>query len=160
MPRCFTRRWDRPVSEDQEADPEHLSWRVPRWLPLLKIGAAVVFALVGPLLSSGDTLIVILAYVIAAGFAIYASRDLVAPVRLRADPDGVTVVTGFGRNQRFAWADVDRIRMDSRRRLFGLTNTMLEIDADDRLFLYGRYDLDADSDDVVKTLNRLKNAAT
>ena len=65
------------------------------------------------------------------GLAGWALRDLIAPVRLAADADGVTVVTGFARRRRhLPWAQIERVRVDRRDRL-GLRSEMLEIDAGD-----------------------------
>ena len=38
---------------------------------------------------------VVIGLVVAVGLAVYGLRDLLAPVRLAADGDGLTVVTGF-----------------------------------------------------------------
>lgn len=86
---------------------------------------------------------------------LYALRDVVAPVRLAADPDGLTVIVGYAGRRRLAWSQVELIRVDDRER-FGLRSRMLEIDAGESLHLFSEYDLGASVEDVAEELARLR----
>lgn len=88
---------------------------------------------------------------VVAAIVAWALRDLVAPVRLAVGPDGVDVVTGFGRRRRLGWPEIERVRVDVRRR-----SRMLEIDVGDHLYLFSRYDLDADLDRVADVVNEAR----
>ncbi|HEX6074684.1 MAG TPA: PH domain-containing protein [Micromonosporaceae bacterium] len=119
-----------------------------------KLGAAVVLAVVGPLLvRDRPGLILILAAAVAVGT--YALRDILAPVRLAADGEGVTVVTGFATKRRIPWRDVERIRVDERRR-FGLRSALLEIDAGSSLHLFGASELGTPVEDAAEALRHLR----
>src|SRR5512132_3065719 len=104
-------------------------WRVDRRLALLKAVGVPVFALIAFALRD-DLPGLVLAVVAAVVLAVYAMRDVIAPVRLAADQDGVTVVTGFAGRRRIPWDEVERIRVDVRSRL-GLRAELLEIDTGD-----------------------------
>jgi hypothetical protein len=117
-------------------------FRVDRKLTTAKVAGTGFFLLLALYfeLSSGDPARVgfaLLAALVAGG---YALRDLAAPVRLRADADGITVVTGFAGRDRLRWDQIERIRVDSRSRL-GTRSEMLEIDAGETLHLFSGYDL-------------------
>ncbi|MEZ0070687.1 PH domain-containing protein [Planotetraspora sp. GP83] len=131
-------------------EPRH-EWRVPGRITVLKaVGAAVCLALA----LVGDRLQLFLAGVAALGFAVLVIRDLIAPVRLAAGEDGL-VVAGLAGKERVSWNDVDRIRVDSRRR-YGLTTELLEIDAGDQIHLFSRFDLGESVFDVAEALIRLR----
>jgi hypothetical protein len=130
-------------------------WRIRPVLPVTKgLGAVAVVVLV---LAFGreDPVQWVLAGAVAIALAGWALRDVVAPVRLAADREGVTVVTGFAGRRRLGWAQIERIRLDRRERL-GLASEMLEIDADDALFLFTMHDLGADPHDVLAELEQLR----
>ncbi|WP_055478585.1 PH domain-containing protein [Sphaerimonospora mesophila] len=127
-------------------EPRH-EWRVPWQVVALKIAGAVLF---GVLATIGDHHQLFLAGVVALGFAVVAVRDLVVPVRLSAGADGL-VVAGLAGRERVSWNDVDRIRVDSRRR-YGLTTELLEIEAGDQVHLFSRFDLGASVFDVADEL--------
>lgn len=148
----------RPGTEpgDAPAEPTQVSFRVDRRLTALRAGGFVAFV-IGALLA-GDPVAKAFAIGAAAVLAVYAVRDVVAPVRLAADTDGVTVVTGFARRHRLAWSDIDRLRLDERRRL-GTRSEFVEIDADDQLYLFSTYDLGSRCHDAVEALARLHAAA-
>ncbi|MFF5175576.1 PH domain-containing protein [Micromonospora sp. NPDC000089] len=126
-------------------------WRVPAALPVVKLAGALVLALLGALLSDGDRVQLVLAVVAGLALAGWALRDLLAPVRLAVDPDGITVIDGFAGRRLLPWPTVERIRVDRRSRL-GLTGETLEIDAGESLHLFGRYDLDAPPAEVAEAL--------
>ncbi|MFI0483305.1 PH domain-containing protein [Actinomadura sp. 9N215] len=129
-------------------------WRVPHGQVAVKCaGAAAVTALV--VLYSQDRQFLFLAVAAAIGLNALALRDLVAPVRLAADGDGVTVVTGYARRRRVRWDEVTAIRVDERRRLL-LHTRMLEIETVDDLHLLSAFDLGADVHDVADELYRLR----
>jgi hypothetical protein len=54
-----------------------------------------------------------------------------------------------------AWSEIDRVRVDRRRR-----SRLLEVDTGDQRYLFSRYELDADLDDVAAELEarRLRSA--
>ena len=131
-------------------------WRIKSVLPVAKaLGAVAVLVLV---LAFGrdDPVQWFLAVTATVGLAGWALRDLIAPVRLAADPDGVTVVVGYAGRRRLAWSQIDRVRMDRRERL-GLRTRLLELDAGDSLYLFSEHDLGADPEEVLGTLLALRS---
>jgi hypothetical protein len=128
-------------------------WRVPRKVPVGKLVVAAIVALLG-LAGATEAWQLGVAAVAVAGLMAWAVRDLAAPVRLAADPTGVTVTTGFARRRRLPWSRVERVRVDARRR-----SRVLEVDAGDTLYLFSRYDLGADLDEVASELDALRPAA-
>ncbi|MFC0533006.1 PH domain-containing protein [Phytohabitans kaempferiae] len=135
-----------------------LSWRVPWKVPAAKLGVAAGILAIGLLFADGDVVRLVLAAVVAAALAVWAARDLLAPVRLAADPAGVTLVAGFAGRRRVAWSRIERVRVDSRPRL-GIRSEMLEIDAGESLHLFSEYDLGAPPADVAAALESLSGAA-
>lgn len=133
------------------------AWRVSRNLTMLKVAGAVVFLAVAVLFGGGDSTRVVVAVLAAVVLGIYALRDVVAPVRLAADPDGITIVTGFAGRRTLPWNAIERIRVDERRRL-GTRSQLLEIDAGESLHLFSAYELNAPVEDVVETLNSIRGA--
>lgn len=131
-------------------EPRH-EWRVPRRIVALKAAGAALCAV---LALAGDGRQLFLAGVAALGLALFAGRDVVAPVRLAAGEDGL-VVTGLSGRERISWNDVDRIRVDTQRR-YGLTTQLLEIDAGEQIHLFSRFDLGRPVVDVAETLMRLR----
>ncbi|WP_338071593.1 PH domain-containing protein [Actinomadura bangladeshensis] len=115
--------------------------------------AAAVTALI--VLYSHDPQFLFLAAAAAIGLNALALRDLVAPVRLAADGDGLTVVSGYAGHRSIAWDEVTTIRVDERRRLL-LNTRMLEIETTDDLHLLSAFDLGADVHDVADELYRLR----
>jgi hypothetical protein len=145
-------------AQSPAAAPAELRWRVNSGLTALKIGAAVLFVVAALLAATADPAglaIGLGAAVVAAGFAV---RDLVAPVRLAADPTGATVVSGFAGHRHLPWAAIERIRVDERRRL-GVRSQLLEIDAGDSLHLFSGYELSAPCADVAALLESLRAGA-
>lgn len=130
-------------------------WRIDRGRTMIKFVAAALFVLVGLFFGAGDPTRLGLALAVAAGFAGFAARDLLVPVRLAADYDGVTVVTGFAGRRRLAWAEIERVRVDVRPRL-GTRSELLEIDTGESLYLFSAHELGAPVDDVADTLTRLR----
>ncbi len=129
-------------------------WRVSRALPVLKGAGAVIFALVA-FGYPADRAQTVVAGAGAAVLAVLALRDLVAPVRLAADATGLTVVSGYASRRHIPWRDIERIRVDERRRL-GLRSQLLEIDTGQRLYLLSGYELTAAPEDVVNELRTMR----
>jgi hypothetical protein len=105
----------------------------------VKLIAAAFFALLGLFIAT-DLVGRSLAAVAAVGLAGYAARDLVFPVRLRADAEGVTLIAGVARRRRLPWSQIQRVRVDERHRL-GLRTELLEIDTGDELHFLSERDL-------------------
>ncbi|MGH3656270.1 MAG: PH domain-containing protein [Micromonosporaceae bacterium] len=146
---------DRTPGPDTDArSPTRLHWRVPLGIVVLKAAGACVFLLAG-LLFARDSASVAVAVAAAALAGLYALRDLLAPVRLAADGDGVTVVTGFATLRRIRWREVERIRIDERSRL-GMRSALLEIDTGSSLYLFGASELGTPVEDVADALRRLR----
>lgn len=131
-------------------------WRVSRPIVVLKGAGTVAGALLA--LTAGSPQLLAFAIVITVAMAGLTLRDLLAPVRVAADDEAVTVVTGYVGHQRIPWAEVERIRVDERRRLGRLTE-YLEIDSGDMVHLYSRYELDAQCGEVAESLRRYTQMA-
>jgi len=125
-------------------------WHVDRSLLVAKIIGVVAFALIPQVLglNLGSRWFGVL---VAVVLAVYAARDVVAPVRLSADAEGVTVISGYAGHRRLAWSEIDRIRVDSRRR-----SEFLEVDVEDALHLFSRYDLGMPPTDALAMLERVR----
>jgi hypothetical protein len=130
-------------------------WRVPPWLIWLRAAGAVLIAGAAALFGRYDRPALVLLGVVAIALAAFAVRDLRAPVRLAADSGGLTVVDGFAGTRRLAWPDIAAIRVDERSRL-GRRVQLLEIDADDRLYLFSSYELSAPCADVARRLEAIR----
>jgi hypothetical protein len=129
-------------------------WRVSAGYAALKCAVTVVLVVVA-IFFAGDQRAFIAALVAAAVAGGYALRDLLAPVRLAADPEGITVISGYAGHRRLGWAQVERIRVDARSRA-GLRTELLEIDTGDMLHLLSTYDLNARVADVADELLRIR----
>ncbi|MEH0822221.1 MULTISPECIES: PH domain-containing protein [Micromonospora] len=132
-------------------------WRVPREVPVIKALGALALVALGLVFAAGDPVRPALAGLAAAGLLGWALRDVVAPVRLAVDPDGLTVLRGFAGRRRLPWDAVEAIRLDRRSRR-GITAETLEIDAGESLHLFGRRDLDAPLDEVAAALTEARPA--
>jgi hypothetical protein len=136
--------------------PTSMSWRVSPPLAWAKGVATAAFLLVA-IVYWEDRTQAFAALVGAVLLGIYAARDVIAPVRLAADGDGVTVTSGFSGRKRLAWSEIERVHVDQRTRL-GLRSEMLEIDAGESLHLFSTYDLNAPCSDVEESLRQLRDA--
>jgi hypothetical protein len=132
-------------------------WRIKPVLPVTKLLGAVAVAVLVVAFGRRDPVQWFLVVVVALGLAIWALRDLIAPVRLAADPDGVTVVVGYAGRRRLAWSQIETVRVDRRDRL-GVRAEMLELDAEDSLYLFSMHDLGAAPDEVLEALVALRSA--
>jgi len=131
-----------------------VSWRVDRRVLIAKTVGAVVFAgaAVATYPNVDQMLVATLA---AAGLAVLALRDRLAPVRVAADEGGVTVVAGFAGRRRLAWSDLERVRVDERKRV-SLRSEVLELDAGDNLYFFSATELSAPCFEVAERLAALK----
>jgi hypothetical protein len=144
-------------SGDSEPQGE-LRWRVNPRLTALKLAVAVLF-LIAALFFRSDPAGVVIALAAALALGAFALRDLLVPVRLAADPTGVTVVSGFADRRHLPWERIERIRVDERRRL-GVRSQLLEIDTGDSLHLFSGYELSASCAEVATLLQALRSQAT
>lgn len=137
-------------SRDPGAEPDEPDRRIRRSFgPDLRFTAAaavglVLFALLALVApdAPGRFLFVLAAVLLLA----YVVSDLVFRPRVEMSTEGLAV-NAPGARLRCAWADVDRIELDSRRR-FGLAARTIEIDAADRLLVFSRRALGADPEEV------------
>ena len=132
-------------------------WRVASTPTLVKFAGALLLAAVA-VLSGEERERLLLAGVGALALGVYGLRDLVAPVRLSADAEGVTVVSGFARRRRVPWREIERVGLGEHRSL-GLRTEILEIDAGESLHLFSRYDLGAPCAEAAETLREMRDAA-
>jgi hypothetical protein len=131
-----------------------MEWRVPTRTTVLKFAAAVAFLVLGVVVAR-DLVAIVVAGLAALALAVFGMRDLFAPVRLAAHPDGVTVVEGFSSRRHIPWSQIERIRVDSRRRLLS-KSTLLEIDAGESLHFFSAGELGAPPAEVVDALLALR----
>jgi hypothetical protein len=126
-----------PVHVDPDAP---VSYRVEGRLTRYKIAGMLALAVAAAVLGwhdRGAILMVGIGVVVLGG---YAARDLLAPVRVAADLDGLTVIGGFASRHRLTWDQIERVRVDERVR-FGRRAQLLEIDAGAELYLFGQAEL-------------------
>jgi len=136
---------------------EHYRWRVPAAPAVVKLAGAVLLAVVAAT-SGAERGRLLLVGVAALALAAWGLRDVLAPVRLAADAEGVTVITGYAGRRRIPWADVERVSVGEHRRL-GLRTEILEIDTGETLHLFSRHDLGAPCEDVEQALTALRRSA-
>jgi hypothetical protein len=132
-----------------------MQWKIRPVLPVSKLMGAVAIVVLALAFAGRDPIRWALAAIVATALVIWAARDLIAPVRLAADENGITVVTGFVRRRRLDWASIERVRVD-RRTHRGLRSEMLEIDAGDAIFLFSTHDLGTLPEDVATDLADLR----
>jgi hypothetical protein len=130
-------------------------WRVSPPLAWAKIAAFVAFALVA-VVYLDDRTRAFAAGVGALLIGAYALRDIVAAVRVAADPSGITVVAGYASKVFYPWDVIEAVRVDTRSRL-GLRTEMLEIDAGEQVHLFSTYDLNAPCSEVADTLQQIRD---
>jgi hypothetical protein len=156
---------DRPLREPRPAggatpaetpQVDSVTFRVDPRFTAVKVGAFVIFALAA-LAFRDDRAKLAFTAVAALVVGVYALRDLLAPVRLAANRAGVTVVRGYAGHRDLEWAEIERLRLDERRRL-GTRSAALEIDTGDYLYLLTAYDLGTDPAEAVEALDRLRTS--
>jgi hypothetical protein len=123
----------------------------------VKLAGAVLLAVVAAT-SGAERGRLLLVGVAALALAAWGLRDVLAPVRLAADAEGVTVVTGYAGRHRIPWADVERVSVGEHRSL-GRHTQILEIDTGETLHLFSRHDLGAPCEDVEQALTALRRSA-
>jgi hypothetical protein len=144
-------------SHTGQSDAAQQPWRIKPVLPVTKLLGAVAVAVLVVAFGRRDPVQWFLVVAVSLGLVIWALRDLIAPVRLAADPDGVTVVVGYAGRRRLAWSQIETVRVDRRDRL-GVRTAMLELDAEDNLYLFSMHDLGAPPEEVLETLLALRSA--
>ncbi|MBU2663465.1 PH domain-containing protein [Actinoplanes bogorensis] len=132
-----------------------MQWRIKPVLPVSKVIAAVAVAVAAVAFAGYDPVRWILAAVLVLALLVWALRDVVRPVRLAADAEGVTVVTGFLGRRHLGWGQIERIRVD-RRSHRGLRSEFLEVDAGDAIYLFSANDLGELPDEVATALADLR----
>ena len=132
-----------------------MQWRVKPVLPVTKLMGTVAIVVLAVAFAGNDPIRWAIALIVALGLAVWALRDLLAPVRLAADASGVTIIAGFARRRHLPWSAVERVRVD-RRIHRGLRSETLELDAGDAIYLFSANDLGAFPEDVVVTLADLR----
>lgn len=134
----WSRDWDGDVDSPHEVrtDAHFVCDRRFMWL---KFVVAAVF-IATPIIASASVTGLVVGAVVGAGLFVYGLRDVLAPVRLAVDGQGVTVVAGFAGHRRLDWSEVERVRLDERSR-YGGRQSLLEIDAGESLHFFSRYDL-------------------
>lgn len=147
-----------PDPSPQEGDaavPTDVEWAVDRRLTVGKWAGAAIFALAAVLgfPDPGQVIVVGLAAVL---LLVLALRDVLSPVRLAADPDGVTVATGVRGRRSIGWDDVTHVKIDARRGMF-LRSQVLELDAGDQLYFFSSYELSKPIDEVAETLAAIRS---
>jgi hypothetical protein len=129
------------------------AWSVPAKIPAIEAAGAALFLLA--LTVTNDPLERTLAAVAAVLLGLFAVRDRIARVRLAADGDGLTVVSGYAGSRRLPWGAVERIRVTERQRL-GMRSRLLEVDAGESLHLFSTRDLGTDPEHVAAVLAELR----
>jgi hypothetical protein len=132
-----------------------LTWRINPVLPATKLLGAVALPVLSSAFGSRNTVQWVLVGIAVLALAGWALRDLIAPVRLAADPGGITVVVGFAGRRHLPWSQIEQVRVD-RHEHRGLRSEMLEIDAGTSLHLFSKQDLNALPDEVAAALETLR----
>lgn len=137
--------------------PESRRFHVPPAPAAAKLAGALLLAVVAAT-SGAERERLLLAAVAALALAVWGLRDVLAPVRLAADEDGVTVVTGYASRRRVPWTDVERVGLGVQRSL-GRRTEILEIDTGEALHLFSRYDLGVSCAEAERALGELRRSA-
>ncbi|MCY1141334.1 PH domain-containing protein [Actinoplanes sp. Pm04-4] len=132
-----------------------MEWRIKPVLPVSKLIGVVAVVVLAFAFAGRDPVRWVLAAVVVLGLLGWALRDLLRPVRLAADAEGVTVVTGYASRRRLAWGQIERVRVD-RRTHRGLRSEMLELDAGEAIYLFSANDLGALPEEVATALADLR----
>lgn len=133
-------------------------WRVRREPTIAKTLATLASLALGVYwYVQGDTRGVILAVPAMLLLGAMALRDILAPVRLTADQNGITVVHGYAGRLRVPWEQIQDIQVDSRTR-YGLRSQLLEIDTGENLHVFSRSDLGVSPTEAAAELRRIQRA--
>jgi hypothetical protein len=139
-----------PVDPDAPAE-----WRLGPGVAWTKAAGAAAFVMLAIALGRTDRGALFMLGLGAVVLTVLAVRDLLAPVRVAADPDGVTVLAGFAGRRRLAWSQVELIRVDERARL-GIRNQLLELDTGEQIYLFGERELGAPCAEVARRLEAFR----
>jgi hypothetical protein len=134
---------------------ETLSWRVSPVLPVAKLVGAVALATLAYAFGRHDPVQWVVATLVVLVLGGWALRDIVAPVRLTADPSGVTVPAGLLGRRHLPWSQIEQVQVDRRERR-GLRSELLEIDAGESLHLFGIHELGTAPHEVAEALQALR----
>ena len=132
-----------------------MQWRIRPVLPVTKLMGAVAVLVLAAAFGSRDPIRWVVATTAAIMLVGWALRDLVAPVRLSADLEGVTVSTGFRRRRHLPWERIERVRVDARTHR-GLRSELLELDTGDLIYQFSVHDLGAPPEEVATALADLR----
>jgi Bacterial PH domain len=143
---------DEPSGRPSEPASE-ITFRVPTGVIVIKFGLAAV--ILAATLLSGDRLAVLVGVAGALALTVVGLRDVLARDRLRADAKGVDLVHGYRGRAHLDWAEIEQLRIDERPRL-GVRAQLLEVDADDHLYLFSRYDLGVQPDEALQALLQVR----
>ncbi len=135
--------------------PTEASWRVDKRLTVAKWAGAAIFALAAAIgfRDPGQLIVVGLAAALLLALAV---RDLIAPVRLAAGPEGVTVATGLRGRRTIPWNQIEHIKIDARRGML-LRSQVLELDGGDQLYFFSVNELGAPCEEVADTLAAIRS---
>lgn len=128
---------------------------MPPVLPAVKLGGAAALVLLAVFVARHDRLGLTLAVAAALFLTVWGARDVIAGVRLSADAEGVTVVSGYAGRRRLSWAAIERIAVDTHTRR-GLRSETLELDTGEAIHLFSRWDLGAQPDEVAERLEEIR----
>jgi Bacterial PH domain len=134
-----------------------LSWRVKPVLPVTKMLGAVALLVLVVAFGRRDPVQWVLAVAGAIVLTGWAVRDLIRPVRLTADQNGLTIVTGLLSSRHLPWSEIERVRVDRRAR-FGLSSELLELDAGEALYFLSAHELGDEPAAVAEALALLRAA--
>jgi hypothetical protein len=149
----WSREWDAEI-EPPRAPATEVRFRCDQRFMWVKfIGAAIFIAT--PIVARASATGLIVGAIVGAGLVVYGARDVLAPVRLAADTDGVTVTAGFAGHRRLAWSEIDRVRLDERSR-YGGRQALLEVDAGESLHFFSRYDLGMPPAEALELLREVR----
>jgi Bacterial PH domain len=150
----------RPPTVPHSDGPDHSAgetvwWGVMRKVVVVKVVGAIVFLIIA-VASFGDPVQFAVTAVAALWLTALAGRDVLVPVRVLADVEGLTVAAGFAGRRHLPWSAVERVRVDERSR-FGLRSQLLEIDTGEDLYFFSTYELGAPVEEVAQVLQVLRH---
>jgi hypothetical protein len=132
-----------------------LTWRINPVLPVSKLIGAVALVVLAGAFGGYNPVRWAMGGIVALGLIGWALRDFITPVRLAADPTGITVVAGLMGRRHLPWSQIERVRVDRRERR-GLRTELLEIDAGESLHLFSVHDLGVPPEEVADALTALR----
>jgi hypothetical protein len=146
---------DPSPGESDTPVPTEAAWRVDTRITVGKWAGGAIFALAA-VIGFPDPGQVIVVGLAALLLLVLALRDVLSPVRLAADPSGVTVAAGFRGRRAIPWADIEHIKVDARRGMF-LRSQVLELDAGEQLYFFSTNELSSPCEEVADTLTAIRS---